>query len=107
MKQLGLVTVCLGMLLAMPAWALDLHSARASGSVGEKADGYIAALKSSPEVNALVADVNAKRKAEYARISKQNGQPVDVVGSVAAQEIVNNLPAGGLYQGSDGSWRKR
>jgi uncharacterized protein len=93
--------------LAVPAWALDLQSARESSSVGEQADGYVAALKSTPDVNALVAEVNAKRKAEYARISKENGQPVDVVAKLAAAQIISGLPAGSSYQGSDGSWKKR
>jgi hypothetical protein len=101
-----LIAIC-GMLLASPALALDLHGARSSGLVGEKTDGYVAAINSTPEVKALVADVNAKRKQEYARISKQNGQPVDVVAKLAAQEIITKLDPGSSYQGPDGSWKKR
>ena len=97
----------LGALLAFPAWAMDLHQARTSGMVGEKLDGYVAVLKASPEVNTLVADVNAKRKQEYARISKENGQPVDVVGKLAAAQIINGLEAGSSYQAADGSWKTR
>jgi uncharacterized protein len=95
------------LLTTLPAWALDLHQARASGMVGEKLDGYTTALKSTPDVQALVADVNAKRQAEYAKISKQNGQPVDVVAKLAAQQIVKNLEAGSSYQADDGGWRTR
>lgn len=79
---------------AMSAYALDLHSARSSGVVAETPEGFIKAVKSSPEVDALVADVNAKRRAEYQRISKQNGQPVDVVGKLAAPEIAKSIAAG-------------
>lgn len=81
-------------LTALPAYALDLHSARASGQVAETPEGYVRAVKSSPEVDALVAEVNAKRKAEYTRISKENGQPVDVVGKLAAPQIQKNIAAG-------------
>jgi hypothetical protein len=101
-----LIALC-GMLLASPALALGLQEARGTGQVGEKTDGYVAAIKSTPEANALVADVNAKRKQEYARISKQNGQPIDVVAKLAAQEIITNLASGSSYQGQDGSWKKR
>ncbi|MDD3370385.1 MAG: YdbL family protein [Alphaproteobacteria bacterium] len=94
-------------LAASPALALDLHGARGSGLVGEKADGYVTALKPSAEVSALVSDVNAKRKNEYARISKQNGQPIDVVAKLAAQQIVGNLAPGSKYQGTDGSWKTK
>lgn len=101
------VLAMLGALIAFPAFALDLHQARTSGMVGEKLDGYAAALKPSPEVNALVADVNAKRKEEYARISKQNGQPVDVVAKLAAAQIINGLESGSSYQDANGNWKTR
>lgn len=100
------LTACFAM-LAMPAWALDLHQARSSGAIGEKLDGYVTALQSSGEVKALVDEVNTKRKAEYTRISAQNGQPVDVVAKLAAQQIINGLEPGSQYQGPDGSWKKR
>lgn len=77
--------------LATPAFALDLSTARAQHLVAETPEGYIKAVKSSPEVNALVAEVNAKRRAEYQRISAQNGQPVDVVGKLAAPQIAKSL----------------
>lgn len=78
------------LVMAAPAYALDLHSARASGVVAETSEGYIKAVKPSAEVNALVSEVNAKRRAEYERISKENGQPVDVVGKLAAPQIMKN-----------------
>ncbi|MFY9286948.1 MAG: YdbL family protein [Alphaproteobacteria bacterium] len=106
LRSLGLLIVSLA-LIALPALALDLHSARNQGLVGEKLDGYVAALKPTPEAQSLVAEVNAKRKQEYARISAQNGQPVDVVAKLAAQEIITKLPAGNSYQAPDGSWTKR
>ncbi len=105
-SRLALVAL-LGMLIAAPALALDLHGARSNGQVGEKLDGYAAALNPSAEVQALVSDVNAKRRQEYARISKEKGQPIDVVAKLAAQQIINQLPPGSSYQAPDGSWRKR
>lgn len=92
---------------ALPAFALDLQQARSAGSIGETTNGYVAVVKSSPEVEELVAIVNAKRKQEYARISQANGQSIDVVAKVAAEQIINNLETGNLYQAADGSWKKR
>jgi uncharacterized protein len=80
--------------LASSAYALDLHTARSTGLVGELPTGYIKALKPSPEVDALVEEVNAKRRAEYTRISKQNGQSVEVVGALAAPQIAKGIAAG-------------
>lgn len=99
--------VLLGLLASFPAFAMTLEAARTSGAVGEKLDGYIAALKNTPDVQALVGEVNAKRQQEYARISKTNGQSVDVVAKLAAQQIFGKLPAGALYESPDGGWKKR
>ena len=95
------------MVSAFPAMALDLHSARSSGLVGEARDGYAEVIVDRADVQSLVADVNAKRKAEYARISQENGQSVDVVAKLAAEKIINRLNAGEYFEAADGSWKKR
>lgn len=92
---------------AAEAFAMDLSQARAQGLVGEKLDGYIGVVVASPDASAVVSDVNARRRAEYEKISKDNGQPVSVVGKVAAENIINGLSRGSLYQGADGSWKKK
>lgn len=94
-------------LAALPAFAADLHTARTQGLVGEKLDGYVAAIQNTPEIQALVNDVNAKRRDEYNRISKANGQTPDVVGKLAAEEIYKKLQPGSPYQGPGGGWQKR
>lgn len=94
-------------LIAMPALALDLQQARTQGLVGEKTDGYVTAIKPSAEVNSLVSSVNAKRRTEYTKISKQNGQTADVVGKLAAPQILENLPSGSQYQDASGAWKTR
>lgn len=96
-----------GLLFAAPAFAMDLHDARNAGLVGEKPDGYVAAVKESPEVMSLVDEVNAKRKAEYARISGENQQPLGIVAKLAAKQIIEGLDDGNLYQDQNGVWQKR
>lgn len=80
-------------LAALPALALDLDSARSSGQVVENADGYIAAASAnaSSDVRALVASVNAARKAEYQKVAAKNGQPLEVVEKLAAAKIQEKL----------------
>jgi uncharacterized protein YdbL (DUF1318 family) len=95
------------MLFAVPAFALDLHAARAQGLVGETLTGYIAVVKDTPDARAVVAEVNAARRAEYARIAAENGQTADVVGTLASEQIINNLEPGEYYKGSDGTWKRR
>ena len=105
--RLATLLALVAVLIVTPALALDLHQARSTSLVGEKLDGYVAALNPTLEVQALVADVNGKRQQEYARISQQNGQPIDVVAKLAAQQIITQLAPGSSYQGTDGSWKKR
>ncbi len=105
-KMLALVTL-LGATCALPALALDLEQARASGLVGEKTDGYVAPIQGSAEVNALVAEVNAKRQQEYNAIALKNNQSATVVSKMAAVQLINKLPPGTSYQMPDGSWKKR
>lgn len=107
MKRHIAILSTVAVLWAMPAFAVDLHEARASGMVGEKADGYVQAIARSTEASELAAEVNAKRKAEYMRISKENGQPVDVVAKLAAAQIISGLAAGEMYQDASGNWKKK
>jgi uncharacterized protein YdbL (DUF1318 family) len=95
------------LMMAFPAYALDLAAARSQQMVGEGSSGYIVPLAKSKEVVELATDINAKRKMEYMRISKENGQPVDVVAKLAAQQIIQGLPKGAQYQGADGSWKTK
>jgi len=105
--QSFVVAFFLILVFAVPVFAMDLHEARAQGMVGERADGYAEALSKAGGVSALVADVNSKRRAEYARIARDKSQPMAVVGKLAAVEIIKGLSAGESYMGDDGSWKKR
>ena len=104
MKKLLFVPLAL---LSMPAFALDLKDARSQGLVGEKLDGYVSTIAKSKEAVELATDVNAKRKTEYMRISKENGQPVDVVGKLAAAQIISGLPSGSQYKDASGNWKAK
>lgn len=98
----------MGVVFAAPAFALDLHDARAQGLVGERADGYVEALNpTAGGVSQLVTDVNSKRKAEYARIAAEKKQSVDVVAKLAAQQIISGLEPGASYKDANGAWKKR
>jgi uncharacterized protein YdbL (DUF1318 family) len=100
--------VALVLAIALPALALDLDEARAKGKVGERADGYVAAVKddASDEVAALVADVNAKRRAHYEEIAQRTGAPVEAVAALAGRKLISNAQPGWFVH--DGSaWKKK
>lgn len=92
---------------ATAAFALDLSEARSRGLIGEKLDGFVEVIKQSAEAQALADQVNTRRLTEYQRISKDNGQPVSVVSKVAAENIINNLPAGSYYRLPNGEWARK
>ncbi|MCK5555370.1 MAG: YdbL family protein [Alphaproteobacteria bacterium] len=101
------VIVALSVLLVFPAFALDLHQARDAGILGEKNDGYVAVFKKTPEAAVLAKKINQKRAQEYERISKKNSQPIDVVSKLAAEQIIEGINPGNLYQDADGIWKTR
>ena len=90
MKKI-ITTIGLLMLL-QNAWAIDIRDAKAQGLVGEANTGYIAAVKSpaSAEVRALLADVNAKRKAEFEATAKKTGAKTDQVANRFYELAVQN-----------------
>lgn len=92
------------MLVCGSVFALDLQTAKEQGLVGETDTGYLGAVKSSPEVAALIVDINAQRKAEYQRIAKQNGIAVSDVEKLAAKKAITKTPAGG-HVNIGGDWR--
>jgi len=102
--------VFLAWMLALPpaAAALDLETARARGLVGEQTDGYVGLVRGEgdEEVRRLVAEVNAKRRAHYEQIAKQQGAPVEAVASLAGAKLIERMPPG-TWIGDGGRWYQK
>lgn len=107
MKKL-LAAVGLALLL-QNAWAIDLREAKEQGLVGEANTGYLAAVQqpASAEVRALIADVNGKRKAEFARTAEKTGATLEQVAFRFYELAVQNTAPGQYYQDAGGSWKKK
>jgi uncharacterized protein YdbL (DUF1318 family) len=84
----------LSLFMALPAFALDLGEAKSSGLVGETNTGYIAAIKPSTEVDALVADINSQRKVYYQKIANENGISLQAVEVRAGLKAIEKTPPG-------------
>jgi uncharacterized protein len=84
----------LSLLMALPAFALDLGEAKSSGLVGETNTGYIAAIKPSAEVDTLVADINSQRKVYYEKIANENGISLQAVEVRAGLKAIEKTPSG-------------
>jgi hypothetical protein len=104
------VLLC-GLLLGLSAnlaLALTLGEAKSQGLVGEKVDGFIAAVTANPsaEVQALITSTNDGRRKVYADLAKQNGIPVDQVGIVSAEKLRANAARGEYVQQPTGQWQR-
>ena len=97
------------LLLLQNAWAIDIGDAKAQGLVGEGITGYLAAVETPPssEVQALIADVNAKRKAKFENTAKKTGTTVAQVSNRFYELAVQKTAAGHYYQDRNGNWKKK
>jgi uncharacterized protein YdbL (DUF1318 family) len=97
------------LLAAAPlASADELDAAKAAGHVGERADGYLGVVSGAPgSAKGLVDSVNARRRAKYAEIAKQNGTAIESVAAIAGQKLIERTPSGQYVMGTDGSWKKK
>lgn len=88
------------------AFAIELHTAKEKGFVGEQENGYLGAVIVSQEVMTLVNDVNAKRKAKYQELANKNGITLEQVEILAAKKAYEKTEAG-HYLRSNGQWVKK
>ena len=88
----GCVVLLLSMLLSLPVAALELGDAKARGLVGETATGYLGVIRSSPDVDALVKNINAQRKAQYQKIADKNKIGLEAVEVRAGQKAMPCSP---------------
>jgi uncharacterized protein len=90
------------------AAAIDLASAKAQGLVGEQANGYLGIPKppGSAEVQALVADINLKRRELYQQRAAALQPPVSLeqYEAIAGAKLVEAAKPGEYVRGSDGVW---
>ena len=106
---------CLLLLLVpLAAVALTLDEARERGLVGEDATGYIGAVSPNPtkEVQALVDDVNAKRRAAYEKVARETSTPTDPVtaedvGRIGAAKILEKAAPGTYIRQPGQGWQKK
>jgi len=101
---LGALTITL--FLSASAFALNLGEAKSTGLVGETSKGYIAAVKASGDINALVKDINERRKAQYQKIANKNKLSLEAIEVRAGQKAISKTPAGQYINSGDG-WKKK
>jgi uncharacterized protein YdbL (DUF1318 family) len=96
-------------LVAAPALAADLDSAKAAGQVGERIDGYLGLVdEDAPDdVKALVERVNAGRHKKYGEIAAKRDVPLEAVAVAAGAKLIERAEPGHYVMDEEGSWKQK
>ncbi len=84
------------------------QAARSAGQVGEQPDGYLGHVTPpTPELRAMVLDLNIKRKDAYTRQAAANGSTVEQMAFASGCNQIARTSDGEKYKSPDGSWQTR
>jgi len=102
------------LLLATPAFAdlaadkAAVDAAKAAGTVGEQADGYLGIVSSADgTVTAAVNEINAGRRAVYTQTATKSGVSPDAAGQATGAQLIGKVPAGQFFKPLGGAWTKK
>jgi uncharacterized protein YdbL (DUF1318 family) len=87
----------------------DAAALRASGQVGEQADGFMGCVSScDAATRADIAEINRKRAAAYREIAERPPRVSEAAaGQAAGKQLIANLPAGQYYRPLGGGWTRK
>ena len=82
---------------------------RASGHVGEQADGYLGLVDAAPaDLRAQMEQVNIQRRAAYTQLASSRGATIEeVAAATACQLFATRVGPDQFYRLPDGVWRRR
>jgi len=87
-----------------PAYA----AARSSGQVGEKMDGYLGIVgAASPALQAMVRDINIKRRAVYAQKAQAASATLEEYAFTSGCLAISRTAPNEKYQAPNGAWATR
>lgn len=105
------VLLGLGALGASPAVAQDavISAAKAAGTVGEQADGYLGIKGTvSGDVRSAVDALNIKRRAAYTDLAAKRGVTVqDMAAVTGCQTLASRVSQGQIYRIGAGGWETK
>jgi uncharacterized protein YdbL (DUF1318 family) len=112
MKLLIAAGLGIALVAGTSAYAMQADAAgqlRATGQVGEQADGYMGAIGSAPAaVRAQMDQVNIQRRAAYTQLASSRGATIEeVAAATACQIFAGRIGPGQYYRLPDGVWRQR
>lgn len=95
--------------MPVPSWGLTLEEAKTQGIVGEQPNGYLGVVRpgASADVQALVQDINRKRRQTYEDIARRNTTSLEAVEILAGKTAIDNTRPGNFVQLPSGQWVKK
>lgn len=106
-RTFAMTVAALALTAGIAMAALSVDAAKSQGLVGERTDGMLGVVVSSPDTNALVASTNAERLRKYQAIAAKNGTGLEQVKALAGKKLIVSAKAGEYVQAADGSWQKK
>ncbi len=112
MKLLIAAGLGIFMVAGTTAYAMQGDAAgqlRATGLVGEQADGYLGLVGAAPgDVRAQMESINIQRRAAYTQLAAQRGATIEeVAAATACQIFASRILPNQFYRLLDGVWRRR
>jgi uncharacterized protein len=112
-KLLIAALVGIALVAGTSAYAMQADAAgqlRASGLVGEQADGYLGLVGSNApaEIRAQMDQINIRRRALYTQRATQRGATIEeMAAATACATFAERVAPGQYYRLPDGVWRQR
>jgi uncharacterized protein YdbL (DUF1318 family) len=103
------------LLLSSPAFAdlasdkLAVEAAKAAGTVGEQADGYLGFVSGSGDgaTTAAVNEINAGRANVYGDTASKSGVTRDAAGQATGALLIGKTPSGQFIKPLGGAWTRK
>jgi uncharacterized protein YdbL (DUF1318 family) len=108
-KFIAMMSMVVALFASSIAFAITLDEAKSQGLVGEKVDGYVAAVIANPsaEVQALIDTTNDGRRKVYADLAQRNNITIEAVGIVSAEKLREKAARGEYVQSTSGQWERK
>lgn len=91
--------------LGQTAWAQSAEELRRSGNAGERWDGLMEAR--TPSAERAVDEINNQRLELYRDRAEQQDAPVQAVGKIYFETIMNKAPSGTWIKKPNGEWTQK
>jgi uncharacterized protein YdbL (DUF1318 family) len=101
-------------LLSTPAFAdlaadkATVDAAKAAGTVGEQADGYLGVVSGADAAaTAAVNQINNGRRQVYSQTAAKSGVTPDAAGQATGAQLIAKVPGGQFFKPLGGAWTKK